>query len=120
MQRRTLFSIVNLGVAAGVLLVFFLFPRYAGYAVYAFLAWFLVGLSMIWLARGSAPVAGPGPLVATPAAAGGALPSAAPVRKDGGTPSPPPEVGFCIFCATDLAPDADRCPACGHLRARFG
>jgi len=119
MQRRALFSLINLCVAAGALLVFFLFPRYAGYAIYAFLGWFLVGISTVWLLGNPSAEPSRGPTPA-PAGAGGAGPAAAPLRSSTGGAGTSAEVGFCIYCAADLPPGASRCPACGHAGARLG
>jgi hypothetical protein len=119
MQRRVLLSLVNIGVAAGALFVIFGYPRYANYAIYIFLAWFVVSFSLVWAARGPAPVGRPAPGMAVP------TPSASPsgTGPARGTaalrPTGPPAVGFCIYCATDLPDGADRCPACGHAGARL-
>jgi len=118
MQRRAMFSLINLGVAAGALIVFFLFPRYAGYAIYAFLGWFVVGLSTVWIARSNAPVPTPSP-AGVVAGQGTPLPSGSARPPAGSSPSSAPAVGFCIYCANDLPPGADRCLACGHARAQF-
>ena len=119
MQRRVLLSLVNIGVAAGALFVIFGYPRYANYAIYVFLAWFVVSFALVWAARGSAPVGrtAPGIAVATPSAG----PSGTGVVRGAGAASPaaPPAVGFCIYCGTDLPEGADRCPACGHAGARL-
>ncbi len=123
MQRRALLSLVNLAVAAGALLVFFLYPRYAGYALYVFLGWFVVSLATTWATRGSAPAVGPRAV----AAAAPASPTTPPPRTGaplagaaaGGASTIPSGVGFCIYCAADLPADTDRCPACGHAGARL-
>jgi hypothetical protein len=119
MQRRALLYLVNFAVAGAVLLVFLAFPRYAVYAIYAFLGWFLVSLTTVWIARGGSPVTAPGPTVAVSASAGPVGPASAGRPARAGEPLPPTEVGFCIYCATDLPATAERCPSCGHPRARF-
>ncbi|HYA11159.1 MAG TPA: hypothetical protein VEH10_05780 [Thermoplasmata archaeon] len=116
MRRRALFSLINLGVAAAAIVVLFVFPRYAGYAIYGFLGWFVVSLSTVWFARGTPQAAGPSPPAAAPA--GGAAPLASTARPATGRPAAPPAIGFCIYCASDLAPDAVQCPSCGHAVKR--
>jgi hypothetical protein len=120
MQRRAVLSLINIGVAAVALLVFFLFPRYATYAIYAFLGWFLVSLVTVWVARGASPMPGPPTPGAVAAAAGAPAAATAPARRTApAAPTAPAPIGFCIYCATDLPPGADRCPACGHTGARL-
>ena len=121
MQRRALLSLVNIAVATGALLVIFLYPRFAGYAIYAFLGWFVVSFSLVWVARGPSPTAGPtapGPTAAPGGRPGRPLATAAAPAPPRRAPEPA-EIGFCIYCAADLPPQADRCAACGHPRARF-
>jgi len=120
MQRRALFSLINLGVAAAAIVVLFAFPRYAGYAIYGFLGWFVVSLSMVWFARGAPQGAARSPVGAAPASGGGPAPLASAGRPAARVPATPPAIGFCIYCAADLPPDAERCPACGHAALRFG
>ena len=110
MQRRAVFSLVNVAVAAVALVVLFAFPRYAGYAVYAFLGWFVVSIAVIGLARATPPVASSS---AAPSMPGGRPLPAGGSQRPGGTASPPP-IAFCVYCAGDLPPEARRCPACGH------
>jgi hypothetical protein len=121
MQRRALLSLVNIAVAVGALLVIFLYPRFAGYAIYAFLGWFVVSFALVWVARGPSPAAGPAvPGPTTTPSGRPAAPPAGPVRATAPNLTPDPvAVGFCIYCATDLPPEGDRCPACGHARARL-
>jgi len=121
MQRRALLSLVNIAVATGALLVIFLYPRYAGYAIYAFLGWFVVSFSLVWVARGPSPTAGPTALApsATPGGRPGPAPGVARVTPTRPAPEPA-EIGFCIYCASDLPAEATRCPACGHARPSFG
>lgn len=111
MQRRAIFSLVNLAVAAAALFVLFAYPRYAGYAVYAFFGWFIVSLTVVWFARGTPPVS------ASAAGAGAAAGGAAATVP--GTSAPSPQIGFCVYCAADLPPGAGRCPACGHAAMRL-
>jgi hypothetical protein len=108
--HRTIFSLVNLGVLGAALGVWFLWPRYADYALYAFLGWTVIGFTLVFVPWGSAS--------GTPAARG---PAGAQVATD--HPLPPgsapaaaaqPPIGFCVFCGTDLPPEARRCLACGH------
>jgi hypothetical protein len=122
MQRRALFSLINIAVAAAAIVVLFAFPKYAGYAVYGFLAWFVVSLSVVWIARGtpsaSARTSG-GPAVGT---VGAPLPSGSPsvpARPIGGSTAAPATISFCIYCAADLPPGTDRCPSCGRAVRPF-
>jgi hypothetical protein len=119
MQRRALLSLVNIAVAAGALLVFFLYPRYAGYAIYVFLGWFVVSFATVWIARGGSPVPGTSRGMAVPTPAG-VPPSPAPMVRPGvPAAAPAPPVSFCIYCAADLPVGTDRCPTCGHAGARL-
>ena len=117
MQRRTLFALVNLAVRVGAFAVIFLVPSLSTYAFYLILGWFVVGLSTVWIARGSTPA--PGPATATSGAAGAATASAGPARLATGARDAPPSVSFCIYCAADLPNGTDQCVACGHSRARL-
>jgi hypothetical protein len=109
-SHRTIFSLVNLAVLAAALGVWFLWPRYADYALYAFLGWIVVGFTLVFVPWGSASASstarGSGAVQGSPEAptAPGAGPNAA--------VSPP--IGFCIYCGYDLPPEARRCLACGH------
>jgi hypothetical protein len=107
---RTVFSFVNLGVLALALGIWFLWPRYADYAIYGFLAWTVVGFVLLFVVWGSRPAA------AGTHGAAGAGPSAGADPSRG--PSPPAAasapIGFCVYCGTDLPVGATRCAACGH------
>ena len=124
MQRRVLYSLINIGVAVAAIVVLFAFPRYSGYAVYGFLGWFAVSLVAVWFARGAphaaAPAApspsAPGPSASAAPVASRPLPSAArgPAPATG---TPAPAIDFCVFCGQNLTPEARRCPVCGRARA---
>ena len=109
MRGRLLLSIANLAVAAGALIVWFAFPQYGEYALWAFLAWIVVGFSTVWL-RWGAP---------SPAGAAGP-PAAAAAGATAGRVAGPPAISFCIYCAAELPVGASRCPACGHASPRLG
>jgi hypothetical protein len=113
MQRRTLLSLVNLGVAGAALAVLFLLPQYATYAIYGFFAWFVVSLAIVWGSRGSRPV-GRSTVAPAPTGPGGALPTGR------ATTAPVAPISFCAYCAADLPIGAARCPACGHPRLALG
>ena len=102
MQRRVVLSLLYLGVTAAALAILFLLPQYATYALYGFLAWFIVSLALVWGARGASTAPGS----RTGGGAGGGSPLAS-----SGSASPIP---FCAYCAADLPAGASRCPACGH------
>ncbi len=126
MQRRALLSVVNIGVAVAALLIWFRYPRYWYYALYALFGWFLVSFSLTWTIRPTpagglaAPVG-----VARGAQRGGApaalspLPAAGPAPLRGNAPDDARPIPFCVYCATDLPEDAERCPACGRLVPAF-
>jgi len=109
MVRRSVLSLVNVAVASAALIVWFRYPQYAMYAIYALLGWFFVSFSLVWV-LGTNPGGAPA----------GPLPSGAPGTGGRGTGSRPFRAGFCIYCAADLPPEATRCPACGHPVALFG
>jgi hypothetical protein len=119
MQRRTLFALVNLAVMVGAFAVIFLVPSLSTYAFYLILGWFVVGLSTVWIARGSTPAPGPATAAATSGAAGAATASVGPARLAARAGAAPPPVSFCIYCAADLPNGTDQCAACGHARARL-
>ena len=108
MQRRTLLSLVNLGVAAVAVAIVFVLPQYATLAVYAFLGWFVVSLAVVWGSRGSRPVGAPAALSSSPSPAGPLAASGPP------TAGPAGPISFCAYCAADLPAGATRCPACRH------
>jgi hypothetical protein len=118
-QRRAFFSLVNICVAAAAIVVLFAFPQYASYAIYGFLGWFVVSLSMVWFARGSPQTATPSPgaPLSSPGVPSAPLPSTG--RIPARAPTAPAPIAFCIYCALDLPPGADRCPSCGHAVRRF-
>ncbi len=107
---RTVFSLVNLGVLAVALGVWFLWPRYADYALYGFLGWTVIGFVLLFVVWGSRPAAS-GSLASS---AAGASPGADPSRGPGSSAASPAAIGFCVYCGTDLPPGATRCAACGH------
>ncbi len=108
MSRRRLFSLLNTVALALALVVWFLFPRYAAYALYGIVVWVAVGFVVTWSTL-RAPTTAPS---APGGAPGGAL-------RTGG-PSVPPTAGgsatidFCVYCGNHYAPEERRCAACGH------
>lgn len=108
MSRRAWFSLVNAGLLGASLLVMFLFPQYAAYALYAIVGWIAAGLTLTWSGwtaggTSSSPTGTPGPTLS--AGPGGAvLPQA--------TPAPP--IDFCIFCGRRFEPGTVTCPECRH------
>ncbi len=112
-SHRTIFSLVNLSVLASALGVWFLWPRYADYALYAFLGWTVIGFTLVFVPWGSASAA--------PTARGASGASApgdpTPLAGAGAVAAPPQPIGFCIYCGTDLPAEARRCLSCGHAVA---
>jgi hypothetical protein len=118
MLVRTWLSFANVGVLAAVLVVWFAHPAFAEYALYGCLGWFLLAFVLMYSSWGSRPAGTrPRPL----AGAAGAAPSGVPGPSGspaGGALASAPPLDFCIYCATSLPVGADRCPSCGHARAR--
>lgn len=118
MNRRALLSLVNVAVAGAVLVVWYRYPHYAAYTLYALFGWIVVSFSLAWVVRG-VPTGG------MPGASSGGSTARLGSGSSGGTsfasaPSEPIELPFCIFCAADLPVGAPRCPACGHLVTPVG
>lgn len=114
MSRRGTFSAVNVGVLGASLAAMLLFPQYAGYVLYAIVAWIAAGLALTWSGWASGPstAAAPNaPLTASATASG------APRSEPLATSIPP--IDFCIFCATRFAPGERTCAACGHPLPRL-
>jgi len=110
---RTVLSFVNLAVLGATLTIWFVFPAYSTYALYACLGWVVAAFVLMYSAWGNRPVG----LAARSAPAGsGPLPSRNPSAGGGGGRSTVPPVDFCIYCGTHLPASAVRCGACGHLR----
>jgi len=98
---RTALSFVNLGVLTATLVVWFEFPAYSDYALYACLAWVGAAFAVMYSRWGDRPIR----------AAAGATPGdrKLPAGLPGGT-----SLGFCIYCAANLPAGAPRCPECGR------
>ncbi|MGI0132589.1 MAG: hypothetical protein ACREDK_05805 [Thermoplasmata archaeon] len=101
-------SLVAMGVA---FLVDFLVPAVAGFIFYGLLLWLVAGffiyrLPVMSRSVGTAPAPRPAPF----------LPPA-PTPAFGPGSSPPVDLGFCMFCGTNLEPGTPQCPTCGHALA---
>jgi len=107
-------SFVNLAVLGATLTIWFAFPAYSTYALYACLGWVVAAFVLMYSSWGSRPVgvaprstpATSPPLAGTPGRGYG-----------GGSRGVPPSVDFCIYCGTHLPASAVRCSACGHARS---
>ncbi len=106
LSRRALFSLLNTALLGASLVVMFLFPQYAAFALYAVVGWIAAGLTLTWSgwashgsgasAPAGAPASGASPL------AGGAA----------GVPSGAP-IDFCLYCGSYFAPGERSCSSCG-------
>ena len=114
MLARTFLSLVNLAVLGGTLTVWFAFPAWSTYALYACLAWVVVAFALMYSAWGNRPF-GVGTPAATTAGPGARLAGGG---AAGGTPAALPPLDFCIYCGSFLPVGASQCPACGHAGAR--
>jgi len=101
---RTALSLVNLVALTATLIVWFSFPQYADYALYACLGWVMVAFGVMYSRWGNRPLRPAGPGSGGPPLPGGG--------RVGGAP-----LGFCVFCAAHLPPGATRCPECGRAIA---
>jgi hypothetical protein len=124
-QRRTVFSIVNVAVAAAAIYVWYRYPQDVMYAIYALFGWFVVSFSLLWVVGGSARTHPAAPTASTASSGGAPVPGArsAPLRSapaDAAPSGPSAPLGFCIYCAADLPADAHRCAACGHAVPPIG
>ena len=112
MNGRVVLSLVGLGVIVLAFYLIFEFPQYADYAFYLLLSWMVVNFALLYALRprgpptasNSSPGASPFP---------SQLPSGPALPSGGSTPSS--SIGFCIYCATPVAPGTRACPACGHV-----
>jgi hypothetical protein len=105
---RTLLSLLNLAAVTVALVAWFALPQYAVYELFGFVGWMIVGFVLLGSSWGSRPIgSGVRGAGGAPARGGGPLASSGAVA--GGTT---PELGFCAYCATNLAPGAGHCPAC--------
>jgi hypothetical protein len=100
MSRRGLFSIVNTALLGAAVVVMFLFPQYAGYALYAIIGWIAAGLTLTWSGWANGPPPNPAASLAsgTPLASGGAAPT----------------IDFCVFCGRRFAAGERVCVDCRH------
>lgn len=115
MNWRVLISVVNLLAIVIAFVILYEFPQYSDDAFYILISWMVVGFVLLYSLRprgppvpGGAPP-GASPFPSTAAAAETPLPSSEP---SGG-------IGFCIYCATPIAPGTRACPACGHALPRW-
>lgn len=102
MSRRGIFSIVNTALLGAALLVMFLFPAYAAYALYAIIGWIAAGLTLTWSGWASGPAAA----AAVPGAA-----ASLPLASGRSGPSP---IDFCVFCGRRFHEGESVCPDCRH------
>jgi len=115
MNRRVWISVANL-IAIGVaFVILFEYPQYSDDAFYVLLIWMVTGFVLLYAIRPrAAPLASGGSFGASP------FPSTAPVAPAPAASAPPAAgLGFCIYCATMIAPGAQVCPACGHALPRW-
>jgi len=110
MNGRVLLSLVGLVVIGIAFFIIFEYPGYADYAFYILILWMITNFVLLYAIR-------PRPS----AASTGGSPEASPFPSQPGTaplpssnPTPTSSVGFCIYCATPVAPGTRACPACGH------
>ncbi len=114
MSRRGVFSAVNVAVLGASLAGMLLYPQYAGYTLYAIVAWLAAVLALTWSGWASGPSSSAAPTSPPPAPG---LSSAAP--RPGPSSEPIPPIDFCIFCGTKFSPGDRTCGACGHALPRL-
>ena len=102
MLLRTALSLVNLAALSATLVVWLALPAYSGIALYACLGWVMVAFGVMYSRWGNRPIG---------RRAGG-------LTAEGAAPALGGGVGFCVFCAANLAPGATRCPDCGRATGR--
>ncbi|MGD1099752.1 MAG: hypothetical protein ABR888_05360 [Thermoplasmata archaeon] len=110
MNRRVWISIANLCAIAIAFLILFEFPQYSDEAFYLLIIWMVVGFVLLYAMR---PRISPLPASHSSDASPfpSSSPASAPLPSSSGSPG---TVGFCIYCATPIAPGTRACPACGH------
>ena len=111
MLLRTLLTFVNFATIAGAIAILLAYPQYASIAFYVLLAWMFVSLALMYHPRGNRPVTGP-------STSGIGLSPDVPLASNTGHEHSS-SIGFCMYCATPLAPGTDRCPACGKSLPHF-
>lgn len=99
MVRRRLLSLLNTALLGAVLLVMFLFPQYAAFALYAIVGWIAAGLTLTWSGWG------------TSGAPSAAAPGSSPVALAGG--AAPAPIDFCVYCGSYFASGERSCSKCG-------
>jgi len=114
MNRRVLISIANLVAIAIAFVILFEFPQYSNDAFYVLIAWMVTGFVLLYAMRPRGPsVPGDTSGASTP------FPSSSPPPSLPLSGSEPAGIGFCIYCATPIAPGTQACPACGHALPRW-
>jgi len=110
MQLRTVLTLVNLAAFVVAITMLEVYPQYAEIAFYALVAWMVVSLALLYgRATRPAPSANAGT-----GGAGGLSVSADTPLASTSSPSHASTLGFCIYCAAPIEPNAARCAACGH------
>ena len=107
MLVRNLVLVVSLFAMAAAFVADYLFPAVSGFIFYGLLLWLVAGFFIYRLPVMSRNVGG------RPARPAPFAPPAPPPAFGPGS-SPPLDLGFCMFCGTNLEPGTHLCPACGH------
>jgi hypothetical protein len=111
MNGRIVLSLVGLVVIAFAFFLIFEYPQFVDYAFYLLISWMVVNFALLYAIRPrGSPASANRP--SSPSPFPSQASSAPPLESDTSTPSS--SVGFCIYCATPVAPGTRACPACGH------
>ena len=112
MNGRVVLSLVGLVVIVVAFYLIFEYPGYADYAFYLLISWMVVNFTLLYAIRPRGPPA-PSNSTADTSPFPSDLPASAPLASSGSAPAS--SIGFCIYCATPVAPGTRACPACGHV-----
>jgi len=111
---RIVLSLVGLVVIVIAFYLILEYRQFADYAFYLLLSWMVVNFALLYAIRPRGP---PSPSASTPESSpfpSPALPSSGPPLPSH-APAPSNSIGFCIYCASPIAPGTRACPACGHV-----
>jgi hypothetical protein len=114
MNGRIVLSLVGLAVILVAFFLIFEYQQYAEYAFYLLISWMVVNFALLYAIRPRGrTAASDAPADGSPFPSRNSPSSGSPLPSGGSTPSG--SIGFCIYCATPIAPGTRACPACGHV-----
>jgi hypothetical protein len=107
MQLRWVMMLGYLGVVIAVIVLQIYDPALSGILFWGLLIYLVLSFFLYRLPVMNRPV-GWG------SSSGGAASSSAPLPSARAPPTPPVDLGFCMYCGTHLVAGASTCPSCGR------